>query len=280
MKRVGFMGPKGSFSQEAVKLYLRNLIGYKGVSYYNISDMIKLVENGNLDEAILPVENSIEGAVNLTLDLLSKSNNIYIKSELVIDVNVNLLVVPGARMDDIEVIMSHPQPIGQCRNFLNKFLPRVQIKQVYTSAMAAEEVSKLNDKKCAVLGSVTAAEEYSLEILKSNIRDEDNNNTRFVVISKDKVGNTGRDKTSIIFSTEDRPGSLYRILDIFNLWDINMTKIVSRPKRNELGKYIFFVDILGHIDDSDVNDAITMIKRKTSYFKFLGSYPIYINDKI
>jgi prephenate dehydratase len=275
MKKIAYMGPRGSFSQEGLKLYLKKNNNYEGIDFYNIKDMIKLVEQNEIDETILPIENSIEGAVNLTIDSLVASNGLYIKDEVVIDVTPNLLVVPGGKIEDIKVVMSHPQPIAQCRNFLNTTLPKVHIENVYTSALAANEVSKLKDKSKAVIGSKTAAEEYGLEVLVKDIKDENNNNTRFVVISKDKMGISGRDKTSIVFSTEDKPGSLYRILDIFNLWDINMTKIVSRPQRNELGKYIFFVDILGHIDEIDLKDAVTMIKRKTSYFKFLGSYPVY-----
>ena len=124
-----------------------------------------------------------------------------------------------------------------------------------------------------MLGSSIASKEYGLKILKNNIQDNDNNFTRFVVISSTDNKRTGKDKTSLVFSTDNKPGSLYRILEIFNLWDINMTRIESRPAKKQLGQYIFFVDIEGHKDDDDVKDALMMVKRKTSFFKLLGSYP-------
>jgi prephenate dehydratase len=125
----------------------------------------------------------------------------------------------------------------------------------------------------AAIGSGVAAKVYGLEIAASGIQDNDNNLTRFVVLSKKSSEKASNNKTSIVFSTEDKPGSLYRILDIFGLWDINMTRIESRPAKNELGKYIFFVDLKGHIDDDELKDALTMVMRKTSFYKFLGSYP-------
>jgi prephenate dehydratase len=120
----------------------------------------------------------------------------------------------------------------------------------------------------AAVGSVAAAKVYDLEVCAEGIQDGDNNSTRFVVLSKEDCMRTGNDKTSIVFSTDDKPGSLYRILDIFNLWDINMTRIESRPAKNQLGRYIFFVDIHGHIEDEDVKSALIMVRRKTSFYSF------------
>ena len=153
-------------------------------------------------------------------------------------------------------------------------MPGVEIKTTYSTATAAREVAE-GDGKCAAIGSAAAAEAYGLDIAVRDIHDCNNNFTRFVVLSKSDSEKTGNDKTSIVFSTEDRPGSLYRILDIFNLWDINMTRIESRPAKDRLGSYIFFVDIMGHREDGDIKDALTMVKRKTSFYKFLGSYPVF-----
>ena len=125
----------------------------------------------------------------------------------------------------------------------------------------------------AAVGSKAAAAVYELEIIRESIQDNNNNLTRFIVISKKEANKSIKNKTSIVFSTENKPVSLYRILDIFSLWDINMTRIESRPAKNKLGRYIFFVDIEGHAEDEDVRDALTMVKRKTSFYKFLGSYP-------
>ena len=201
-----------------------------------------------------------------------------IKKELVIQVRQNLLVKKGITEEKIKFVLSHPQPIGQCRKYLTTNLAHAQVRLVYSTAAAAEEVAA-GDGECAAIGSAAAAEVYGLEIAAANIQDGDNNLTRFVVISREDSVQTGNDRTSIVFSTENKPGSLYSILDIFNLWDINLLRIESRPAKYQLGRYIFFVDIEGHKEDGDVRDALTMVKRKTSFFKFLGSYPVQTEHK-
>jgi prephenate dehydratase len=232
------------------------------------------VENGQLDEAIVPIENSLEGAINATLDVMATDVELKIKAEVIIAIKETLLVKAGTKLEDIKTIISHPQPIGQCRNYINEKFPKAETRFVYSTARAAEEVAS-GSGDLAAIGSAVASEIYGLDILEHNIQDGDNNHTRFAVVSKKDSEKTGFDKTSIVFSTEDKPGSLYRILDIFSLWDINMTKIESRPAKNQLGRYIFFIDICGHREDEDVRDAITMVKRKSSFFKLLGSYREY-----
>ena len=220
----------------------------------------------------MPIENSIEGAINVTLDMLALDVELQIKAEIVININQNLLVKSGTKKEDIKHILSHPQPIGQCRKYIDTNFPDAQVRYVYSTSEAADMVAN-GGNDMAAIGSAIAAEAYGLEILEHRVQDGDNNVTRFVVISKEDCSRTGFDKTSIVFSTEDKPGSLYRILEIFNLWDVNMTRIESRPAKNQLGTYIFFIDIMGYKDDENVKDAVTMVKRKTSFFKFLGSYP-------
>ncbi len=274
MIEVGFLGPKGTFSYEAVKKYIENKDGRVAVDYNTISDMIFAVQNDEIKEAVAPIENSLEGAVSVTVDMLAADVDLKIKGEIVIAVRQNLLVKRGTELRNIKHILSHPQPIGQCRKYLNANFPDAEIKYVYSTASAAEEVAGSNGDMAAI-GSISAAEVYDLDVLAEGIHDGNNNSTRFVVLAKEDTGKTGADKTSIVFSTEDKPGSLYRILDIFNLWDINMTRIESRPAKNQLGRYIFFVDISGHREDEDVKNALTMVTRKTSFYKFLGSYPLY-----
>lgn len=274
MPTIGFLGPRGTFSQEALEKYLKDLDGYEIFDYITIPELIAAVQNGELDEAILPIENSIEGAVNVTLDTLAFDVDLKIKAEVVIEIRQNLLVKRGTCADDIGYIISHPQPIGQCRKYISSNFPNAEIKFDYSTAGAAIAVAGSNGN-CAAIGSAAAAQVYGLDILAGGIQDGSNNFTRFIVAAAGDSVRTGMDKTSIVFSTEDKPGSLYRILDIFNLWDVNMTRIESRPAKNQLGRYIFFVDIMGHRDDSDINDALTMIKKKTSFFKFLGSYPVF-----
>lgn len=273
MVKIGYLGPKGTFSQEALEEYAGNKV-HAALDFGTISDMLYAVEAGKIDEAVVPIENSIEGAVNATLDMLAFDVDLKIKAELLIPVNQHLLVKRGAKIEDIKCIISHPQPFGQCRNFIEKNFPNAIIKYSYSTAEAANEVAEGNGE-CAAIASISAAKVYGLDVAARNIQDTSNNSTRFVVLSKESGKRSGYDKTSLVFSTEDKPGSLYRILDIFNLWDINMTRIESRPAKSRLGNYIFFVDIEGHIEDVDVRDAVTMVKRKTSFYKFLGSYPRY-----
>lgn len=274
--KIGYLGPKGTFSHEALLKYSKDL-DYHAVDYSSIPELLLAVQAGELDEAIAPIENSIEGAVNATLDFMASEAELRIKSELVIPVQENLLIRKGAGLDEISAILSHPQPLGQCRSFLTDRFPGIRIVSTYSTAGAAEEVSK-GDGRSAAIGSSAAAESYGLEIAFRNIQDSDKNFTRFVAVALQDGVKTGRDKTSIAFSTEDKPGSLYRVLDILNLWDINMSRIESRPAKNQLGRYIFFVDIIGHRDDDDLKDAITMIRKKTSFFKLLGSYPAWEMD--
>jgi prephenate dehydratase len=280
-KSIGFLGPKGTFSHEAVLEYTKLHAGANGLDksyilkeFLSIQDVLLAVKNDDINEAIVPIENSLEGAINVTLDILAKEDGLHIVDELIIPINLHLVTKKGTDVKDIKVIISHPQPLGQCRNYLNgKFQAAAQLEENSTSK-AAQRVAS-GDGTYAAITSNIAAETYGLEILASNVQDAKNNHTRFVIVSKDLQKRTGNDKTSIAFSTDNKPGSLYRILDIFSLWDINMSRIESRPAKNVLGQYIFFVDIDGHIEDQDIFDALTMIQRKTSFYRFIGSYPIF-----
>ncbi len=270
---IGFMGPQGTFSHEAVEAYAQDGT-YTLKDYCSIPEVLNALKNSDIEDAIVPIENSLEGAINVTMDFLAKEDGVYIIGELILPVNLNLLTKAGTTVEDIAVILSHPQPLGQCRDYLNKHFPNtIQLEEISTSK-AAKRVAE-SDGTYAAVASNISAKVYGLEILASNVQDAQNNHTRFVIVSKAMQKRTGNDKTSIAFSTDNKPGSLYRILDIFSLWDINMTRIESRPAKNVLGQYIFFVDIDGHIEDQDVCDALTMIQRKTSFYRFIGSYPIF-----
>jgi len=275
MIRIGFLGPAGTFSQEAVRVYTKGAPEFIECAYTTVSDVILAVKSGEVDEGMIPVENSLEGAVNETLDIMSEEGEVLIKAEVIIPIRQHLLVKRGIQKHQISKVISHPQAIGQCRKFLKSFLSDANIGLVNSTAEAAKMVAE-SDGSIAAVGAAAAAGEYELDILQKDIQDRKNNYTRFIIVSLNaETQKTGNDKTSIVFSTEDKPGSLYRILDIFNLWDINMTRIESRPAKKQLGQYIFFIDIEGHIQDRDVSDALTMVKRKTSYYKYLGSYPVY-----
>jgi prephenate dehydratase len=273
MRRIGYLGPKGTFSHEALLKYAAGT-QYTAVDFLSIPELLTAVQNNTLDEAIVPIENSIEGAVNATLDMIALEVDLKIKEELILPIREQLLVQKGTDFSAVRNVLSHPQPLGQCRKFLAAQLPHAEIRACYSTAAAAEQVAS-GAGDSAAIGSLAAAEVYGLDILKRDIQDSDNNHTRFVVVANHDAERTGNDRSSIAFSTEDKPGSLYSVLDIFNLWDINLSRIESRPAKNKLGCYIFFVDMVGHRDDQDVKDALTMVKRKTSFFKFLGSYPVF-----
>lgn len=273
VKSVGYLGPCGTFSHEAAGLYTEGK-SFTLMEFVSIQDVLYAVKDNVISEAIVPIENSLEGAVNVTLDVLAKEEGLYIKGEIILPVSLNLVVSKGTLPEDITTIMSHPQPLGQAREYLNRCYPKaVQVEENSTS-QAAQRVSE-GDGTYAAITSRMAAKINGLELLATDIQDVANNHTRFVIISKELIKRTGCDKTSIVFSTDNKPGSLYRILDIFGLWDINMTRIESRPSKNALGQYIFFIDIDGHIEDQDVFDALTMVKRKTSFYRFIGSYPVF-----
>lgn len=273
MVKVGFLGPKGTFSQQALVAFMGNN-NFEGVEFTSIPSILQAVAQNTVGEAIVPMENSIEGGINATIDMLSAESCLYIKNEFILHVEQNLLSLAGTSINNITRVLSHPQPIGQCSKYINNILGNAVISFTSSTAAAAAEVrSGVNG--LAAIGPKLAGDIYGLEILASGIQDDDNNFTRFVIVSKSDSPRTGKDKTSIVFSTDDKPGSLYRVLDILNLWDINMMRIESRPAKNMLGRYIFFVDIEGHRQDPDVRDALSMIERKSSYFRILGSYPAH-----
>ena len=262
---ISFLGPKGTFTHQAA-----NMIGEDLIPYCTIPAVLESVANGETEFGVVPIENSIEGPVGITLDSLAHKFDLKIFRELIIPINQNLIVNPGCTLDDIEDVYSHAQAIAQCQEFIS--LNRIQPHYAVSTANAAKNI--VGDTSKAAIGNVKAAELYGLEILKANIQDTDNNETRFVVVSKRDHEPTGCDKTSIIFSIyEDRPGGLYNILGIFQKHNINLTKIESRPSKKGLGKYLFFVDFNGHIDSSVVGNIIDEIDENTYFLKVLGSYP-------
>jgi prephenate dehydratase len=272
MKRIGYLGPKGTFSHEAMKKYIAGE-PHTSRDFPSIPEIFSAFQQDLLDEAIVPMENSIEGAVNATMDMISQETQLMIRAEVVIPIREYLLAKEGVDISHIRYVLSHPQPLGQCMKFLSNYLPYAVTKAVPSTAAAAAEVAA-GSRDTAAIASKIAAEVYGLEIIGEDIQDYDNNYTRFIVIANSDAARSGKDKTSLVFSTEDKPGSLYRILDIFNLWDINMTRIESRPTKNKLGRYVFFVDLEGHKEDGNLRDALTIVKKKTSFFRILGSYPV------
>ena len=268
-KQVGYLGPEGTFSQEATLNIVDN--NTEIVPYPNILNIFESLENDEIDEAIVPIENSTEGSVVITLDALTHFN-IKIRGELELPIKHNLLVQKGKTLDDISVICSHQQAIAQCRHYINKI--NKQVHAMPSTANAARYVTELST--AAVIGNEILSKKYNLEILDENIQDYSNNVTRFVILGKSyQEIPSGNDKTSIIISLNgDKPGGLYEILHEFVKENINLTKIESRPSKRGMGKYLFFIDMEGHYKEPQLSKTLMAIEQKVCMFKLLGSYKI------
>lgn len=266
-KQVGYLGPEGTFSHEAVLKVVNEDTGI--IPYDNIIHIFESLENDEINEAIVPIENSTEGSVLITLDALIHFD-LNIVKELELPIKHNLLVQKGMTLEDITVICSHQQALAQCRHYINSI--NKQVHAMSSTANAARYVTELST--AAVIGNGILSKKYNLDILEENIQDYDNNVTRFVVLSKNSQEKiTGNDKTSIVISLKgDKPGGLYEILRIFAEKNINLTKIESRPSKKGMGKYLFFIDMQGHKNEPHINKTLSAIESEVSMLKILGSY--------
>ncbi len=271
--KVAYLGPIGSYSYEAARKFFADEQEKNLVARDTIDDVFETVEENEVEFGVVPVENSIEGSVSTTLDYLLKSQ-VYIIKEIVLKVEHYLCT--REKKEQILTIASHPQAFSQCHDYLRKNFKEAKLIQVSSTSYAARICAE--GEVDAAICSLFAAQKNNLKILAGPINHE-NNYTRFFVISKNPNFEMGeKNKTSIIFSTYDKPGSLYKILAIFNLYDLNLTKIESRPAKTNLGEYVFFVDIEGFVDDEDVSDALKVVQRKSTFFKLLGSYSVVCPD--
>lgn len=267
---LGYLGPCGTFSHQAAFIWSGGKEKLK--EYPTIATAIKAVDKGEVEHCIVPIENSLNGSVTATLDTLAFDSNVFITSELVIKITQNLLVKKGTKLSEIKTVMSHPQALGQCAKFLEKNFLHAELKAVSSTAIAAKTVAE-GDGTIAAITPRTAAEVYGLDILFPACNDDANNFTRFVVIEKERsMRVTEHDKSSIVFSTEHIPGSLYRAIGLLGDEKINMLKIESRPMKNELGKYVFFIDLEGNADDAKIYFALDKVRKNSLFYKFLGSY--------
>lgn len=269
--KLGYLGPRGTFCEIAAVYYSQNL---ERIPCQSIDDVISEIDNNSIEIGIVPIENSIEGTVNATMDMLIFDSNIKIIKEIVIPIEQNLLVSKNYKNQRIKKILSHPQALGQCRKFLNKYYNDSELVATSSTSEAARLVSNTNEP-WACLSNFLCADLYNLQALYTNIQDNKTNETRFIVISKNSQSqNTNNCKTSIAFGTKNEPGALFKVLNILALWDINMTKIVSRPVKDSIGEYAFFIELEGNITDENILDAMKMVQRKTSFYKIFGSYNV------
>jgi prephenate dehydratase len=278
IQTLGFLGPKGTHSEE-VALYLNSEqreIGkeWKLVPYTSIYDAICAVEQGQIDRCVVPVENSIEGSINITLDTLAHDVDLQIEREIIWAVHNQLMVKRVG--EEITTIISHPQPLAQCRSFIKTQYPNAEIRPVSSTARAAKIVAEGNNKGYAVIACQRAGELYSLTTIATEIQDNTTNCTRFLILAKPKESNVnGKDKTSMICQINGaKAGSLCEVLLEFAKRDVNLTRIESRPARTGLGKYIFFLDLEDSIDKVNVKAAIKAVAQKSLWLKNLGSFNV------
>jgi len=263
---IAYMGPQATFSHQAA---LKKFgISVKYLACNTISDVFSEVEKNNADYGVVPIENSIEGAVSHTLDMLVDSD-LKICSQVLLDISHNLLA--NCQKKQIRKIYSNPQVFGQCRIWLESNLPKADLIEVSSTTKAAQMASKQKNSAC--IASLLAAKEYRLKVVAKEIEDSPHNITRFLVIGKYEVEPTGHDKTSIVFSIKDRVGALHDMLMPFKKYGINLTKIESRPSKRRAWDYFFFVDLAGHLRENRVKKALEGLEEKCKFLKVLGSYP-------
>ncbi|GAV19763.1 chorismate mutase / prephenate dehydratase [Mariprofundus micogutta] len=278
---IAYLGPEGTFSHTAATRQFGATPKYLPCSSLEL--VFDEVEAGRATYGVVPVENAFEGAVTPTLDLFADmERDVFICAEVQLSIHHHLFTYAES-LDDIEVVISHPQPLGQCRNWLASHLPNAQLMESSSTMRAAQIVDEarvsesgaLDWKKCAVIGPYSIVDKSELSLVQRNIEDFHDNTTRFFVIGQHDSPASGEDKTSLVMSIKDEPGALHNLMTSFAGRGIGLTRIESRPSKKKLWEYVFFADVQGHRDDVAVTDAIDEIQSKPGGFiKVLGSYPV------
>lgn len=266
--KVAYLGPPGTFTHVAALKQFGTSAA--AIAVAGIKDVFNEVERGRADYGVVPIENSTEGIVSHTLDLFADSP-LKIAGEIVQDVSHHLLSRSGA-LDDVRRIYSHPQPVAQCRNWLERHVPHIPIVEVSSTARAAE--MSRDEPDSAAIASDLAARIYGLAFVQKKIEDNPSNSTRFLVIAPTHPDRSGRDKTSLMFSIKDRVGALYDMLKPFAEHRLNLSKIESRPSKRKAWEYLFYVDVEGHVSDPPVKAALDALRPHCDVLKVLGSYPV------
>jgi prephenate dehydratase len=273
-----YLGPKGTFTEAA---FLQMPIAQDAdlIPAESVREALNLVRTGKVFGALVPIENSVEGSVSTTLDELGHGDSLEIIDEIAIPVEFALLAKPGVSISDINRIATHPHAHAQCVDWLHKNTPSVHVLPAMSTAAAAEELSQGANYDAAIC-SVAAAKHYGLEILAQGIGDSDSAWTRFVLVSKPGHAQpaTGNDKTTLsLFMHRNQPGALLNILTEFAVRGIDLSRLESRPTKQQLGDYFFSLDCVGHIDDQDLGDTLIELRKICADVKFLGSYPRHDN---
>lgn len=277
MSTIAYLGPPGTFTEEAAVAYAGESVDVNLLPLASIPAVVTAIETNAATMGVLPIENLLEGSVNYTLDLLIHETSLQIVGETVIPIRQYLVARPDVRLQEIKVLYAHPQSLGQCRKFVERCLPGVaEVASLSNSAAPAEAMQ--DERPAAAISTLRAAGITGANILARDIADNLGNVTRFIVLAQQRTQPTGDDKTSFCFAfKEDRAGTLVDALLELAADKINMTKLESRPAKAALGQYIFLVDINGHRDDPQIARALERIRSKASMFKIFGSYPRWKN---
>jgi len=270
MIRVAYLGPEGTNSHDAALVHFGESASF--VPFPDIPATVAAVAAGLVDQAIVPIENSTEGSVTVTLDLLIADDAPPIVGEMVLPVRHHLIARPGTRRQDVERVISIGQASAQCRSYLRDQLPGAQVFPAVSTAAAV--AACVHSDRLAAIGTEAAARLYGMEIIDSGIEDNADNATRFVILGRERPQPTGRDRTSLVFSlAADRPGGLLSALRPFADRGINLSRIESRPTKATLGHYWFLIDCEGHVEDGPVAEAVLEVSRIAVELRVMGSYP-------
>jgi prephenate dehydratase len=271
---VGFLGPPGTFTEEAL-LAQPEIVGAELVPLPTIGDVLTAVDAGEVSAGFVPIENSIEGTVPVTLDHLVFESELLIQTESVLDIHLHLLAPAGMKVADVRRVVSFPHASAQCRRFVRDALGGAEVVASNSTAEAARLVGEERAAGTAAIAPMLAGQMYGLEAIAERIEDFGENQTRFVLVAPGVVPvPTGHDRTSIVcFQQADRPGSLHEILSHFSARSLNLTKLESRPTKQGLGDYCFVIDLEGHVADEVVGDCLKELHLGLAGLKFLGSYP-------
>jgi len=266
--KVAYLGPEGSFTQAAAAKQFGGSVELLSMS--TIADVFHAVEMGTCSYGVVPVENSTEGMVSHTLDRFINSP-LKINGEVTLPIH-HYLLSKEMDLNNVKTVYAHPQGLAQCRQWLSEYLPHCELVAVNSNSEAAKRVAE-EENATAAIAADRAAGIYGLTVLASNIEDEVDNTTRFIVIGAQDVGSSGLDKTALLVSTKNKPGALQSLLTPLANSGISMTKIESRPSGKGVWEYVFFIDIEGHAQDDDVAEALNKLEQESSMFRVLGSYP-------
>lgn len=265
--KVAFLGPSGTYSQAAVCKHFGHAV--QNVPLPTIEEVFREVEAGTADYGVVPVENSTEGGVNHTLDCFIKTS-LKICGEIELPIH-HYLLSKSQRLEQIQRIYTHQQSFAQCHGWLETHLPTIERIAVSSNAEAAQRAAQ--ESGVAAIAGKSAAEIYQLQKLASHIEDDVKNTTRFAVLGPQNVLSTNNDKTSLLLSCPNKPGALYHLLEPFAQNNVSMTRIESRPSRQGIWEYVFFIDLEGHIEDTPIVTSLQILETYTSLIKHLGSYP-------